>query len=29
MKRKPPRLACFLVRNEFVLGDLIEEYNAN
>ncbi len=27
MKRKPPRLACFLVRDEFVLGDLIEEYN--
>ena len=27
MQRKPPRLACFLVRDDFVLGDLIEEYN--
>jgi len=27
MNRKPPRLACFLVRDEVVLGDLIEEYN--
>ncbi|HLN02520.1 MAG TPA: ABC transporter permease [Bryobacteraceae bacterium] len=27
MTRKPPRLACFLVRDEVVLGDLIEEYN--
>jgi len=27
MPRKPPRLACFLVRDESVLGDLIEEYN--
>jgi predicted permease len=28
MNRKPPRLACFLVRDEVVLGDLVEEYNA-
>ena len=27
MNRKPPRFACFLVRDEVVLGDLIEEYN--
>ena len=27
MQRKAPRLACFLVCDEFVLGDLIEEYN--
>lgn len=27
MNRKPPRLPCFLIRDEVVLGDLIEEYN--
>ncbi len=26
MHRQPPRLACFLVRDESLLGDLIEEY---
>ncbi len=27
MKRNPPRLASFLVRDESVLGDLLEEFN--